>query len=287
MSKYASKNIVASLLVFALLLFTGCGSEINNQTDTTPRNTESSAECTLPIYITETTPASQTETTMPDLSLSVESGSFLMRYTDENTTDYLDYYLFIPENAEINMPLIVFLHGDGEVNKIEALENYGLMVKAREIYGNEFPFIAIFPCSRVYSWTEGSIPETLFGLIESTVEDCSIDRDRIIITGHSRGSMGTWNMISTYGDYFSAAVPVSCGADVTLDYAICAKVPVLAFAGTSGEMEYKYQNAMRRIVQHLTDAGGIAELVILQGCTHGDTSEYAYTEETFRWMLEQ
>lgn len=223
----------------------------------------------------------------PELSLPMEPGSYLMKYSGENTSDYLDYYLFIPKNAKIDMPVIVFLHGDGEVGKVDRLENYGMIAGAREIYGEEFPFIAISPCTRIYSWTEGVIPETLIGLINETIDLCSADPDRIILTGHSRGAMGVWYLISNYGDYFAAAVPVSCGTDAALNYDMCKQVPVLAMAGTSGDMEIQFQEEMRRIVRNLTEAGGKAELILLPDCEHKDTSKTAYTEETFRWMLEQ
>lgn len=278
------KKLVCVCLLLSVSLLSGCLDAVHEKADTISASDTPASE--LHTFAPETT-SDQTETTEPDLSLPIESGAHLMRYEDENTSDYLDYYLFVPNNPQINMPLIVFLHGDGEVGKVECLENYSMMVSAREIYGEEFPFIAIFPCTRVYSWTDGTVPQTLMGLINKTVENCCIDPRRIIITGHSRGAMGTWAMISSYSDYFAAAVPVSCGAEVLLDYDSCAKVPVLAFVGNSGNMELSFQYAMGQIVQNLTHAGGQAELIILDGCTHDDTSEQAYTEETFRWMLEQ
>ena len=280
------RKILSLIVVLLLICLSACSFAFSDGSESVSIS-DTSAAASAPTYASNPTEPWICETTAANLSLPLESGSHLLRYTDKNTTDYLDYYLFIPNNAEINMPLIVFLHGDGEVGNVGALENYGMMIRAREIYGENFPFIALFPCTRVYSWTEDSVPETLFGLIESTAEELTVDRRRIIITGHSRGAMGTWNMISTYGDYFSAAVPVSCGTEVNLNYSMCAQVPVLAFAGTYGEAEVNYQNAMRCVIENLLDAGSDAELVLLQGCAHGDTCEEAYTEETFRWMLEQ
>lgn len=277
------KSLCICLLVSVFLL-NGCVAAVPEQADGIM--TSDAAVSELHTVASETS-SYQTEATEPDLSLPEESGAHLKKYEDENTLNYLDYYLFIPENAQINMPLIVYLHGDGEVGKVDSLENYGMMVSARDIYGEEFPFIAIFPCTRVYSWTDGLIPQTLIGLIEETVENYAIDPDRVIITGHSRGAMGTWAIISSYSEYFAGAVPVSCGAEVWLDYESCAEVPVLAFVGNSGDMEIRFQYAMAQIVQNLTDAGGQAELIILDGCTHDDTSEKAYTEKTFQWMLEQ
>ena len=220
-------------------------------------------------------------------SLNVESGNYLETFTDPNTNDYLDYYLFLPNNAVEGMPLIIFLHGDGEVNQVRSLENFAMSKKMKEIYGYDFPFIAISPCTRLYSWTSGTIPTTLKALIDNIVETYHIDTNKIIITGHSRGSMGVWYMISTYGDFFSAAVPVSCQSQwMTLNATECAKVPILAFVGTGMDYSY-YGYGMTMDVEAINEAGGNATLVILDGCDHAMTMTEAYSIETFEWMLQQ
>lgn len=225
------------------------------------------------------------QTDGPDSAFPIASGTHLMRYEDESIFSYMDYYLFIPENAKSNMPIIVFLHGDGQVGRQDTLENYGMMESARSIYGEDYPFIAVYPCTRIASWTDYPIPEMLIGLIESTIALCSADPQQVIITGHSRGAIGVWNMISTYGDYFAAAVPVSCGSDSDLNYSMCAKVPVLAIAGLSGDMEIRFQRQMHSIVEALIQVGGKAELMLLEDSDHSDTCTDAYTVEVFQWML--
>lgn len=266
----------------ALFLLGGCNQETFETTQTTDKipvsiQTEAPSETVLP-----TEPSSE-----PVVYLDVEAGSYLEKYTDKNSNDYLEYYLFIPENATQNMPLIVFLHGDGEVGSPDLLENYGLIVKAREIYGEEFPFIVLYPCTRVASWTDGTIPDTLKGLIDETVMTYSIDTEHIILTGHSRGAIGTWYLLGLYGDYFSAAVPISCGPGMEISAENCAEVPVLAFVGSIGETESRYRRAMQKIINQIVELGGTAELIVLEQQEHHTTSTAAYTAETFEWMLSQ
>ena len=239
-------------------------------------------------------PVTEISTEMPTEAVAVppyifpmEPGSYLETYQDEETQDYLDYYLFIPEGASDKMPLVIFLHGDGEVGNPSLLEDFGLIKAAREIYGEKFPFIAISPCTRVESWISGSIPQTLIGLINDISARLSINRDRIIITGHSRGAIGVWHMISTYGDFFSAAVPVSCGAETALDMENCVQVPVLAHAGNIGKNENIYREQMFNIVHKIKKNGGNAELIVLESKNHTQTSTCAFTEDVFLWMLEQ
>lgn len=230
----------------------------------------------------ETTPP---ETTVP--GLDIESGTYQLTHTDELTGNYLDYYLYIPENAVENMPLFIFLHGDGEVGKLSELENYGMIKQARQYFGEEFPFIAIQPCTRVPSWYDQGVPETLKSLIDTVVSNYAIDPDRIILTGHSRGAIGTWYMVNTYVDYFAAAVPVSCGSHMEIDPENFKHVPIFAICGDGDPHEQAYSYAMRQHVKSINDAGGCAELIILEGVAHIESVEDAYSEATFIWMLQQ
>lgn len=225
--------------------------------------------------------------TEPVPIFDIASGTYVESYSDENTGDYLDYYLFVPDNADFNMPLVVFLHGDGEVRYPETLKDYGPVKCAKQLYGDSYPFIALYPCTRVFSWVDDPIPQTLMGLIEHITDKVQSDPEHIILTGHSRGSSGVWNMLSLYGDYFSAAIPISCGPSTKLDYDMVSTVPVKAAVGTVGEYEIHYGNEMKKTVNKLLQMGADAELIYLWNCGHGDTSTAAYTQEMFDWMLAQ
>lgn len=231
---------------------------------------------------TELTTAATTEP-----PILAEPGSYLETYTDPVTEAYLDYYVHFPNRTTAGMPLLVFLHGDGEVAQPWLLENFGPIKAARDIYGEDFPFILLSPCTRTTSWTSGRIPDTLMGLIEQTTEKYQVDRDRIMITGHSRGAMGVWNMVNSYGSYFSCAVPVSCSPGIDLDCEMFSQVPIRAMVGTVGDLERGYGQSMQLSINALTKAGNTAELIILKGLSHPQTSTAAYIKETFRWMLEQ
>ena len=277
-----NKLFLTVFLVCAILL---CGCADNAPKETIPTELPTISE-TEPL--TEPPTEAPTEPpTEPIVYLDIESGSYLEKFTDPDTASYLDYYIHIPNNATADMPLLVFLHGDGEVAKPWALENYGPIAAAREIYGEEFPFIAVFPCTRMQSWTYGNIPNTLMGLIEYIADEYQIDRNQIMLTGHSRGSMGVWHMISMYGSYFSCAVPISCGPEYTMDYEMASQVTIRAVVGMVGELEGNYGRAMQRTIDAIIEAGGTAEIIILEDLAHEQTSTATYTEEMFEWMLAQ
>ncbi len=220
-------------------------------------------------------------------TIDILPGTHFLRYDDPVTSDYLEYYLFVPECVEKDMPLVIFLHGDGEVGDPEKLANYSLTERMRVLYGNQFPFIVVAPCTRSYTWIDDRIPETLMGLIQSVLDAAAADPDRIIISGHSRGAIGVWHMISNYSDYFAGAIPISCGAESPMDYELSARVPVYAFAGTRGVAENSYRVSMERIVNKINANGGVADLIILKGDSHADTALKAFQQETFEWILAQ
>lgn len=218
-------------------------------------------------------------------ALTIEAGAHFFTFESEATDNYLDYYLHIPEGATEQMPLIIFLHGDGEVNEVHTLKNFAMMKSARAIYGEEFPFIGLTPCTRQYSWISGTIPETLMDLILYTCAQYNVDAQHIILTGHSRGAIGVWHIVGQYGDFFSAAVPVSCDSESPFNIKGCVNVPIWGFIG--GGDYHLYGRLMQQHAADINALGGSARITVLDSCTHGATKDYAYTQEVFEWMLAQ
>ena len=288
-----NKKLFAAFLVVALLMSACSASDAAstslNSTDNTIKQelivTTAPAETTT---VTEATISTTVpETTEPDNSLYIEPGRHQFRYYDDNTQDYLDYHLFVPNNPQKDMPLIIFLHGMGEVDKIDELKDFGIASVIYQLYGEDFPFFLLMPCTHERSWSKDQIPVTLKSLIDKTVDNLAIDTDHIILTGHSLGAIGTWRMISDYGNYFSCAVPVSCGIDEELDYSNFLNIPIWGFVGTEGFYEENYNKAMVKLVATLQSYGANAELTIFDGLSHGDTISHPYTIELFDWMLSQ
>ena len=278
------KQILSLLIMMTLLC--GCTSVSDAPTETT-----SALQATVE---TSSPPPTAQPTEFPEDTLhggdiipylNLDAGAYLRSFDDPETAYYLDYYLHVPENATENMPLLVFLHGDGEVGNPDALEYYEPIQIVQKIYDDEFPFIALFPCTRVFSWVDGSIPETLIHLIEELQEELKLDETKIMLAGHSRGAIGVWNMIGFYGDFFSCAVPISCGTGGNINLENAAKVPVWAIVGNVGEYELIYAKEMRKTVEKLREMGGIAYFQVYEDKTHIQTVQAALNTELFEWML--
>ena len=274
-------------LVCAMFVLSGCAAGTIQPVHTEPPivSNDNATENTTESIMTSVCTESAAATTLP--LIDIPAGTHLRRYTSPQTGDYFDYYLFIPENAVAGMPLVVFLHGDGEVNNVDSLGSCGPILALREYYGDAFPCILIYPCTRQPSWTDGTVPETLMDLIGHVSGEFDTDPEHIIITGYSRGAIGVWYLISEYGDFFSSAVPVSCGSDRALNYENAAKVPVYALAGDEGYYENIYKREMEKIVSQILAENGTAVFKCLEGCGHVQTLSDAYSETVINWMLEK
>lgn len=230
-------------------------------------------------------PTEPPEPTIP--SLGESAGPRYECYYSDDLDDYLNYYVHIPENAVENMPLLVYLHGNGEVNKPHSLLEYGISSFAKEHYGEDFPFIILEPNTRVKSWTRNNIPELLIGVIDRVTKSYSTNTDKIILTGFSQGAIGVWGVVSIYGDYFSAAVPVSSPHSGDINYINLAKVPFWTFAGDVGDTERWYHKYLAQNVDQITVLGGFGKFTVLEGSDHNHAPQKAYTREVFDWMLAQ
>ena len=221
------------------------------------------------------------------IPLADRGKSELLRFENGENGEYMDYWLRIPDNAVEGMPVLVFLHGDGNVARPESLENNAISSAIEEIYGGEAPFILLMPNTRTASWTAGNIPQNLISLIEYVADSYAADKDKIMLSGHSRGAIGTWYYISAYPELFSAAVPISCGCDELLSFENMAKVPVWGFCGDVGQDGSHYLPAMERIAASINEAGGSAKIDVLQGCDHAASEKAAWTKEVFTWLISQ
>ena len=274
-------------LLLCMVCLSGCASAPRQEAAESPATAEISEPENTPKPTPIPTPKPEpTPEPTPTPEPFPEKGEFFKRFDCEETGDWFDYLLTVPEAAEEGMPLIVFLHGDGQVAAPKDLLYSGILRAAKEIYGEDIPFILLQPCTRIPSWTDGSIPETLKALIDSIAEEYRVDTEKIIISGHSRGAIGTWNMVDKYPAYFSAAVPVSCPS-MGFDAINFLDTPVRAFVGDNYNDYDFYGEAMVNQIYLLLYYGVDADITIIEDCDHASSWYKAFTPELFAWMLEQ
>ena len=281
-------RMLFAFILAAVILVTCVACGFMKPDQSSPQETENAIVLPIATDPPETIAPTEepTEPTIPPLGAG--SGSHILSYHSDELGDYLDYYIHVPQGATTGMPLMVFLHGDGEVNRLDLMPEGGISLIVDEIYGESFPFILLEPNTRIESWTKGDIPELLFELINAIADEYCVDTDKIILTGFSRGAIGVWDMISIYGGFFSAAVPVSSPHQKGhIDYIKAAEVPVWTFAGNIGDIERWYHQYLAQNVDIINGCKGFGKFTVLYGCNHVQAKDAAYVEETFEWMLAQ
>ncbi len=206
-------------------------------------------------------------------SLNISSG------TTTKTLGGVTYHITVPENATSNLPLIVFLHGIGEVNKPAQLKNIKpvTFVTSNEAFKNG-KFIFIAPVATVSNWDVNK--STVMEIINTTADTYKVNKNKIIIMGFSMGGIGVWSFLSSYPDFFSAAVAVSGCANTNVDNV---KTPILAI---SGSQESGFTSCLKATVNRINQNGGNAKYSQM-GAGHINVQNVFPNDEVFSWALNQ
>jgi predicted peptidase len=214
--------------------------------------------------------------------LNMDAGSHLMKYTDPESGYTMKYMLYIPKDATVDMPLIVFLHGIGEIGSVDMIRDNAAISNAHEVYGESFPFIILVPSCNASSWLKGKIPTTLSGVIKNTVSECKIDSKKISITGHSMGASAMYELLKQNEDYFCAAVAISPPNPKTFDVEVFQDIPFKAYAAAE-ESQCNY--VLDKLVTEINEYEGKAQHITLEKFVHAETAYGAFSEELYEWIL--
>ena len=217
-------------------------------------------------------------------SVYYKSEFSLKEFSSSHGTTF-KYWLNVPEGAHDGMPILLYLHGDGEVgnaNRLKSIHQIDYMVNKHK--GEKFILVA--PVTNVKSWTSGSIPASLKDLIDTVGNTYSVDKNRIYITGFSRGATGVWYMVNKHPNYFAAALPVSnCPPSVSVNNFKTTKVR--AYSGNIGDFEVQCYQCMSSFVNSINNAGGSAEMIVHKGAGHTSIITAIDYNDFLDWMLKQ
>ena len=210
--------------------------------------------------------------------------------TVKNENGKMPYLLAIPENPTEEMPLIVYLHGDWGGGIIRKLTNTSEYIYENVMKNVSEGFIFLAPTVSGYNaqdlnWQTPSVINGLKGLIDSIINEYKINTSRVIIMGHSRGAVGVWDAVSKYPNFFSIAVPVSCGG-TSFKAASFKNTKGWGFVGGVGN-ETKYRNSMRKYVREINEIGGQAKLSEYDDKSHSEMGNVLVDISLYKWILEQ
>jgi len=215
--------------------------------------------------------------------------------------------VFIPRTptAEPRRPLLVFLHGGGDVG-FPQMSGQSLphLLQSNETFRQNFPFIGLFPCSTCSTPERGWVPGNLARvsmLIARLIKEHHADPHRVVLTGQTMGGAGVWRYAAANPHIFSALVPVSASLNPTrglIEASCCpegpsagccppvwvfhvakdAAVPV-RYAEDTVRM-LKDQSGDRQVRYTRLSSSGVPQ--------HTSCYEYAYREtQLYDWLLQQ
>jgi len=225
----------------------------------------------------------------PAVSSDVKSGYEGFTFTANGVS--LPYRLARPVNYNHSKPypLVVVLHGTGQ-NGSDNLSTLN-MTSSKAFRDNGTAFVLV-PHAAEPGWVD--VPDTstinvqpqllaVEKLIRKLMSQFNIDRDRIYITGQSRGGIGTYSLITTFPTLFAAAMPVAGAGDPAQADKIV-KLPFSAFHGLSDPtVPITY---MQQIVARLKSLGSTATLTTFQA-GHNVWDRVYSDPANINWLLKQ
>ena len=221
---------------------------------------------------------------MTSLPASIHSGEFLKR-SHRHGEATLPYQLFVPEGYTTakSYPIVLVLHGAGERGDDTTRHMVNNVTEWCGTIQQSVPAFIVFPqCPHGNQWVDVPWSSGLYNsdtvaisnelatslsLVDSLMDEFSIDENRQYITGLSMGGFGVWDALIRFPDRFAAAMPVCGGSDPTKAKSI-SHVPVWAFHGAhDGAIN---PQGTRQMIQGIRDAGVD---VLLTECPDDDCSK--------------
>lgn len=205
---------------------------------------------------------------------------------ETNVKENLAYYLYYPEDyheePDKKFPLLLFLHGGGESGDslVSVKRNGPPKLIAR---GKKFPFLILAPQNPYEKkwWNTRAVKQ----LLDSIVNDNRVDRNRLFLTGLSRGGGAAWEMAVQYPDTF-AAMAVVCGM-TPLPYAswINKKMPIWVFHGAKDKSVPIEES--ETMVAKLQEMGYEVIFTKYPNIGHNSWVRAYDTEALYDWFMDQ
>jgi predicted peptidase len=231
---------------------------------------------------------------------------FLDRKVELNGAEYR-YQVYAPPEftPERKWPVILFLHGAGECGEDGLLPTEVGIGTAIRRHRARFPALVVFPQLRPGAFWWGEMEAQALQALEQTIEEFNGDRNRLYLTGISRGGYGVWYIATRRPGMFAALAPV-CGG-ISRPYGVdyvphvaellhaadpyaeaarrVGKTPVWIFHGADDNVIPVSESRQMRAA--LQAAGGHAKYTEYAGVGH-DSWLQAYSEVEFMpWLLGQ
>lgn len=183
--------------------------------------------------------------------------------------------------------LVIYLHGGSSCGKDNEtqLGEAGIDSIAGYLASHDIPSTFIVPqCTdRTKGWS--GMSANVKALLDYVATNGNINVNRIYIFGGSMGGTGTWKMLSTYPDYFAAAMP--CAANPTgMKAANVATTPVYNVMGLADKiMDADVRTTAENFTNQLRYLGDDVVYETVEGWSHETTCIQSYTSARLDWIF--
>ena len=189
------------------------------------------------------------------------------------------YLLYLPEgyDGEKQYPLLVFLHGAGERgDDLDLVKIHGppKLIEA----GQSFPFIIVSPQVPTDEWWSPDIVKWITSYI---IENYSVDKSRVYLTGLSMGGYGTWATAIKYPDTYAAIAPICGGGDPNKAGSL-KDIPVWVFHGDADPIVPISRS--EEMYEALKPYENI-EFTVYPGVEHDSWTETYENPKLYEWFL--
>lgn len=202
------------------------------------------------------------------------------------------YWLYTPDNAgQEPLPLIVYLHGGSgkgsDLTLITQTEGFPQYVQEGRL-GDIRAYVLCPQCpSEQSGWR--NISDQIFALMDKICESYPIDREHIILTGHSMGGTGTWALAALSPQRFSCIVPMSGSVHITRkNQKALSELSIWAFVAENDKVVDPASST--DFVAKLKEINPDAKLTVFDDAGHRDVPSLAWLDKEIGlidWMLSQ
>ena len=216
-------------------------------------------------------------------------------YIEGETT--LPYGVIAPEDVNPNekLPVLIFLHGSGEVGSKGGLYNVATQNFIDTDLENFRGYIICPHLAGGGNWGNDKSMERIGEIITSFSQTHNIDENNIAMSGHSLGGIGA--VYASRNNRFEQLTGIKISKTVILSGYTDRNVDSLdmdtkIYVGSSGDGAAKWE-----MHEYLVKTGAVSEedYHVLQGSTHGSLDQDAFTldddndgrSDVFEWLFDE
>jgi predicted peptidase len=144
--------------------------------------------------------------------------------------------------------------------------------------------VMIAPDVPARAWTEPLSEQAVLALVQSTLSEHAIDRDRILVMGFSLGGAGTWFMSSRHPEVFTGAIVMAGRTDEPVER--LGRIPTYIIHSRNDQVVPFGQAQYRALALENLKRPVVFEL--LRGVGHHEMGGYTEAlERAGKWIAEQ